>query len=114
MKKIKDGCGGNMGLDQESFSASVLRWARILVRVNGRRLLKTVEVEDGSYNFSLHLWWEIPPCVGKLQEARVSLRSSSLEVRGEVCGASRATKKVVGGGGQSRQIVDKESRTEKV
>ena len=42
-----------MGLDQEPFSALVLGWARILVRVNGRSLPKTVEVEEGSYKFSL-------------------------------------------------------------
>ena len=89
----------------------MLRWARILVRVNGRSLPKTVEVKDGSCKFSLQLWWEIPPYVKKLQEARVSLRSSSPEVKDEVCGASRAIKRVVGGGGQSRQIADKDCKS---
>ena len=53
LKKIEDSCGDYMGLDQKSFLALVLCWARILVRVNGRRLPKTVEVEDGSCKFSL-------------------------------------------------------------
>ena len=66
LKKIGDGCGGFIELEEESFSALVLSWATILVRVNSRRLPQSIEVEDG-FCSSLHLWWEIPPRVGKLK-----------------------------------------------
>ena len=53
LKTIGDGCGGFIKLDEESFSALVLRWVRILVRVDGKKLLQSVEMEEGSCKFSI-------------------------------------------------------------
>ena len=55
-------------------------------------------MEDGSYKFSLQLWWEIPHCVGKLNRARVPMKCIKVEVRDEFHDVSCATKRVASGG----------------
>ena len=99
LKKIGDGCGGFIELEEESFSALVLSWATILVRVNSRRLPQSIEVEDG-FCSSLHLWWEIPPCVGKLKGVRVSSKCAETEVRDDLHDVSCMTERVARGGRQ--------------
>ena len=48
LKKIGDGCGGFIAVDKVTASSSELFWARILVRVEGRALPKSVEIVVGS------------------------------------------------------------------
>ena len=98
LKKIGDGYGGIIELDEELFFAPILSWARILVRIDRRKLPQFVDVEDGSYKFSLQLWWEIPPCVRKLNMTRVSTKYVEAEVRDELHDISLATKRVARGG----------------
>ena len=94
LNKIGDGCGCFVGVDEETVSTFVLRWARILVRVKGRSLPKYAEVDDDSYIFLVQLWWKISPCVGKKRGDRVSQKSAETEVREELHGASRVIERV--------------------
>ena len=107
MKKIGDGCGSFIELDEESFFAPVLNWVKILVRVDGRRLPQSIKMEEGSSKFSIQLWWEIPPHVGKLNGVRVPMKYAEIEVKDELCDVPSATKRVIRGDKQRYKDVAK-------
>ena len=57
-KRIGDGCGGFVALDD--FLVSEMQWARILVKCVGREFPSSVQIVVGSGCYSLQLWWELP------------------------------------------------------
>ena len=60
-KRIGDGCGGFVAVDEDIDSLSELQWARILVKRVERVLPNTAQVVVGSGCYFFHLWWETPP-----------------------------------------------------
>ena len=66
----------------------------MLVRLKGKCLSKIVEAEEGSFKFSLQLWWEVSLYVGNMQGARFSMQNTKPTVKEEKCGASRVLERV--------------------
>ena len=60
-KKIGDGCGGFITMDEATIVMVEVQWARILVKLVGRELPSFVHIVVGSGCFSIQLWWETPP-----------------------------------------------------
>ena len=60
-KKIGDGCGGFITIDEDATFLIELQWARILVKLAGRDLPSTTQIVVGSGCYSIQLWWETPP-----------------------------------------------------
>ncbi|KAL6345764.1 hypothetical protein AAG906_017509 [Vitis piasezkii] len=58
LKKIRDYCGGFVAMDDDTTFLSILLWARILVKSEGRVLPGLLQVVVGSFSFSIQLWWE--------------------------------------------------------
>ena len=58
-KRIDDGCGGFVAVDEDTDSLTELQWAQILVKLAVRVLLCSGCCGVGCYSF--HLWWETPP-----------------------------------------------------
>ena len=61
LKKIRDYCGGFVAMDDDTTFLSILLWARILVKSEGRVLPGLLQVVVGSFSFSIQLWWEVSP-----------------------------------------------------
>ncbi|KAJ9707678.1 hypothetical protein PVL29_002633 [Vitis rotundifolia] len=60
-KRIKDGCGGFVAVDEDTRSKSKLQWARILLKRVKKEVPNSVHIVLGSGCYSLQLWWESPP-----------------------------------------------------
>ena len=60
-KRIGDGCGGFVIVNEDIDSLSELQWARILVKCAERDLPNSAHVVVGSGCYSFHLWWGTPP-----------------------------------------------------
>ena len=65
-KRIDDGCGGFVAVDEDTDSLTKLQWAQILVKHAVRVLPNTALVVVGSGCYSFHLWWETPPCFAQV------------------------------------------------
>ena len=65
-KRIDDGCGGFVAVDEDIDSLTELQWAQILVKHAVRVLPNTALVVVGSGCYSFHLWWETPPCFAQV------------------------------------------------
>ena len=107
LKKIGDGCGSFIELDEEPISANVLSWVKIFVRVDSKRLLQAVEMEEGSCKFSIMLWWEIPPCVGKLNGIRALTNYARIEDMHELHDVPFKTERVIRGDKQRYKDIAK-------
>lgn len=68
-KKLRDHCGDLVVVDEDTTLLSHLQWVRILVKYDGKVLLGSLQVNVGSFNFFIQLWWEVSP--------RVSMDASS-------------------------------------
>lgn len=68
-KKLRDHYGDLVAVDGDTALLSHLQWVRILVKYDGKVLLGSLQVNVGSFNFFVQLWWEASP--------RVSMDASS-------------------------------------
>ena len=69
-KRIGDGCGGFVIVNEDIDSLSELQWARILVKCAERDLPNSAHVVVGSGCYSFHLWWGTPPSFAQVVPAR--------------------------------------------
>ena len=77
-----------------------LSWARMLVKVDGRVLPKSIEVVAGAKSFDIQLWWEIPPRIRLAKEFRSIGKGSKFDLRVEGDVVSSAKERVRDGGRQ--------------
>ena len=61
LKKLGDAYGGFLAVDKSTRAFSFLHWARILVRVEGGRFPRVLEINTGRKRVEIQLWWEVPP-----------------------------------------------------
>ena len=59
-KRIRDGCGGFVAVDEDTRSLTELQWAWILVKRVEREVLNSAHIVLGLGCHSLQLWWESP------------------------------------------------------
>ena len=60
-KRIGDGCGGFVAMDEDTRSLSKLQWARILMKRAEMEFPNYAHIVLGSGCYSFQLWWESPP-----------------------------------------------------
>ena len=88
-KRIGDGCGGFIVVDEETKSMSELQWARILVKRADWEVPNSIHIVLGSGCFSLQLWWESTPWFSQVVSTGSSSGKGGLRVGKEVVGSHR-------------------------
>ena len=63
LKKIGDACGGFVTEDKETEMKMEMKWARMLIKLEGKARPSTVNILEGPRSYELQIWWEIPPWV---------------------------------------------------
>ena len=90
-----------------------VRWARLLIKVEGKSRPSVVNILEGSRSFELQIWWEIPPWVTGVYP--VSSREEEKAPEVEDVGEARAVKWLSFPGPKSNLIGHREqARREKV
>ena len=80
-KKIGDGCGGFIAVDEYIAFFMELQWARILVKLEGKELPSSLEIVVGSGCFAIQLWWETHPSFVQVVSASKNCMAGSSRVR---------------------------------
>ena len=80
-KKIGDGCGGFIAVDEYIAFFMELQWARILVKLEGKELPSSQEIVVGSGCFAIQLWWETHPSFVRVVLASKNCMAGSSRVR---------------------------------
>ena len=88
IKKIGDCCRKFVPVDEDLTDLNQLRWARILVKLDGRAFPASLQVVIGSPSFSIQLWCEIPPKFSKVILRSCNSGSQDLEIWGDKAGGS--------------------------
>ena len=83
-----------MVVDEETAFFSQLQWARILVKVSGKKWPGSMKVEAGNSSWELSLWWEASPRVMQTKSSSWSQLRKGCEVRDEDGEASCAEARV--------------------
>lgn len=60
-RKIIDGCGGFVAIDEEIARLRHLQWVGVLVYSNGSVTLGSMQVVEDGVVCAIQLWWEVPP-----------------------------------------------------
>ena len=63
LRRIGDVCGGFVDIDKETVLRKELKWARLLVKTEGKVRPSTVNILEGPRLYELQIWWEILPWV---------------------------------------------------
>ena len=63
LRQIGDACGGFVTLDKNTEERKEVKWARILIKVEGKSRPSVVNILEGPRSFELQIWWEIAPWV---------------------------------------------------
>ena len=57
---------GFLAMDKETTLKMELRWARILVKVEDKKKLSSINMLAGARNYEIQIWWEIQPWVAEV------------------------------------------------
>ena len=68
-KRIDDGCGGFVVVDEDTDSLTELQWDQILVKRAVKVLPNIAQVVVGLGCYSFHMWWKTPPCFAQVVSA---------------------------------------------
>ena len=63
LRRIGDACGGFVDEDKETVVKKEMKWARLLVKTEGKVRPSTVNILEGPRSYELQIWWEILPWV---------------------------------------------------
>lgn len=55
-RKLRDNCGGLVAVDGDIANFSQLRWARLLVKMDGKDLPRALNLVVGFLCFAIQLW----------------------------------------------------------
>ena len=61
LKKLGNAYEGFLAVNKSTKAFSFIHWARILVRVEGGRFPRVLEINMGRKRVEIQLWWEVPP-----------------------------------------------------
>ena len=79
-KRIGDGCGGFIAVDEGTKSMSELQWTRILVKRAEWEVPNSAHIVLGTGCFSLQLWWESAPWFSQVVRTGSSSEKGGLRV----------------------------------
>ena len=54
-------------MDEDTASGQQMQWARVLVRSIGSATLGTLKIVEGLVVYAVHLWWEVPPWLSRVE-----------------------------------------------
>ena len=63
LRKIGDACGGFVVEDKATEMKKEMKWARMLIKSEGKARPSTINILEGPRSYELQIWWEIPPWV---------------------------------------------------
>ena len=63
LRKLGDACGGFVAADEVTEKKKEVKWARMLIKTEGKSRPSTVNILEGPRSYELQIWWEIPPWV---------------------------------------------------
>ena len=63
LRKLGDACGGFVAVDKVTERKKEMKWARMLIKSEGKSRPSTVNILEGPRSYELQIWWEIPPWV---------------------------------------------------
>ena len=63
LRKIGDACGGFVAEDKGTGMKKEMKWARMLIKSEGKDMPNTVNILEGPRSYELQIWWEFPPWV---------------------------------------------------
>ena len=63
LRKIGDACGRFVAEDKATEMKKEMKWARMLIKSEGKARPSTVNILEGPRSYELQIWWEIPPWV---------------------------------------------------
>ena len=63
LRKLGDVCGGFVAVDKVTERKKEMKWARMLIKSEGKSRPSTVNILEGPRSYELQIWWEIPPWV---------------------------------------------------
>ena len=86
-KRIGDGCGGFVVVDEDTRSLFELQWAQILVKRAEGEVPNSVHIVLGSGCYSLQLWWDSPPWFMQVVSAGSFSGKGGPRVREEIGGS---------------------------
>ena len=66
LEKVGDSCGGFVAMDEGTASKTDLLWARILVKINTKAKLDSINLIAGDRSYAIQIWWEIRPMVAEV------------------------------------------------
>ena len=66
LEKVGDSCGGFVAMDEGTTSKTDLLWARILVKINSKSKLDSINLIAGDRSYAVQIWWEIQPTVAEV------------------------------------------------
>ena len=66
LKKVGDSCGGFVAMDEGTVSKTDLLWARILVKINSKSKIDSINLIAGDRSYKVQIWWEIRPTVAEV------------------------------------------------
>ena len=92
LRKIGDACGGFVTEDKRTEMKKEMKWARMLIKSEGKARPSTVNILEGLRSYELQIWWEFPPWVTGVYPA-VS-RSAEKDPKEEDEVLARAAKRV--------------------
>ena len=62
-QKTSDACGGFVAVDKVTEIKKEVKWARMLIKSEGKSRPSIVNILEGPRSYELQIWWEIPPWV---------------------------------------------------
>ena len=63
LRQLGETCGGFVTVDKSTEEKKEVRWARILIKVEGNYRPSVVNILEGPRAYELQIWWEIVPWV---------------------------------------------------
>ena len=81
-----------MALDKNTEKKTEVRWARLLIKMEGKSRPSVVNILEGPRSFELQIWWEISPWVTGVYP--VSSREEAKNSEKEDDGEARAVKRL--------------------
>ena len=63
LRKIGDACGGFVAEDKGTGMKKEMKWARMLIKSEGKDRPNSVNILEGPRSYELQIWWEILPWI---------------------------------------------------
>ena len=102
LRKLGDACGGFVTLDKNTEKKTEVKWARMLIKVEGNSRPSVVNILEGPRSFELQIWWKISPWVTGVYPVSSSDEKKNPEEEDDV--ETRADKRVSSTGSKCSQV----------